>query len=127
VRTPPRFRGIGSIPQPAHAFISASSASFPLDRGRRRYRYAPVLPDIAGFDLPAEDVAHHLHTVADAEDGYAGVQDLGVAHRRVGQVDAVWAAGQHYADGVQLPDGVGGGQTQSLILGPVSRGDGRNL
>ena len=78
-------------------------------------------------DLAAQSVGHELAAVADAQDGHAPGEDLGVHVGRGLQIDAVGAAGEDDADGVhglQLGQGSGIGLDFAVhVAFPDTAGD----
>jgi hypothetical protein len=68
-----------------------------------------VLALAGGGDAAAELVGDELHTVADAEDGEAGVEDVGGGQGGAFVVDGGGAAGEDEAAGVKLLDLLPGG------------------
>ena len=63
---------------------------------------APILPDSMALDAAAQGLRHELHSLADAKNGYAEVEDARVAFRRAVGIDAGRATRQDQAAGCQL-------------------------
>ena len=74
------------------------SAAFHPDVG------AAVLPAVGASDVPAGEVRHQLHPVAEPQDRRAETEQLRVGRGHVVVVDRVGPAGQDDALGLPLPD-----------------------
>jgi hypothetical protein len=57
-----------------------------------------------GFDLPAEQLAHQLHAVTDAEHGHAEAKDLGLHARGIGAQRARGSAGKDHRTRLERAD-----------------------
>ncbi len=66
-----------------------------------------VLPRGSTFHAAAEGLARQLHAVADAQHGQSEVEDLRIALRRPGLVDARRPAGENQPFGTDLSDPLG--------------------
>ena len=75
--------------------------------GLRREDRLPVLAVARALHLPAEDVAHQLHAVADAHDRHAELEEARVAPGSAALVDAVGTAGEHDASRAAPGQGIG--------------------
>ena len=70
-----------------------------------------VFTALTAANLPAAQMAHQLHAIADAQHGHAHLQQRGVARRRAQRINAVRSAGEN--------DAHGGHRTQLLGCGAI--------